>query len=120
MLYEVITGIRFYSCAVGRSYALDENSVADSILNQALDTVYYPRVIEQLYADGVRIFLEMGPGNSCTRMINRILKDRPHLARAVCYPGQDAVSLVLRLLAQSLVEGLPVNLDKLYPSYNFV
>ncbi|TRO82587.1 beta-ketoacyl synthase N-terminal-like domain-containing protein [Desulfuromonas acetexigens] len=108
-------GLRFYSCALGRSYPLDENSVADAILGQALDTVDYPRVVEQLYADGARIFLEMGPGNSCTRMIGRILKDRPHFARAACYPGVDAVSLILRLLAQCLAEGLPVDVAALYP-----
>uniref|UniRef100_UPI003D81A638 beta-ketoacyl synthase N-terminal-like domain-containing protein n=1 Tax=Trichloromonas sp. TaxID=3069249 RepID=UPI003D81A638 len=106
--------IRFYSCALGHSYELDENSVADAILGQALDTIDYTRVIEQMYADGVRIFLEMGPGNSCSRMIGRILKDRPHLARAACYPGQDAVSLLLRLLAQGLSERLPVKLAALY------
>lgn len=108
-------GLRFYSCALGRSYPLDENSVADAILGQALDTVDYPRVVEQLYADGARIFLEMGPGNSCTRMIGRILKDRPHFARAACHPGADAISLILRLLAQCLAEGLPVDVAALYP-----
>lgn len=108
-------GLRFYSCALGRSYPLDENSVADAILGQALDSVDYPRVVEQLYADGARIFLEMGPGNSCTRMIGRILKDRPHFARAACHPGADAVSLILRLLAQCLAEGLPVDVAALYP-----
>ncbi|OHB34110.1 MAG: type I polyketide synthase, partial [Desulfuromonadaceae bacterium GWC2_58_13] len=107
--------IRFYSCALGRSYEPDENSVADAILSQALDTIDYTKVIEQLYADGVRIFLEMGPGNSCSRMIGRILKDRPHLARAACHPGQDGVSLILRLLAQCLSERLPVTLAALYP-----
>ncbi|MDY0268856.1 beta-ketoacyl synthase N-terminal-like domain-containing protein [Trichloromonas sp.] len=108
-------GLRFYSCALGRSYPLDENSVADAILGQALATVDYPRVVEQLYADGARIFLEMGPGNSCTRMIGRILKNRPHFVRAACYPGADAVALILRLLAQCLAEGLPVDIAALYP-----
>ncbi|MEJ2202241.1 MAG: type I polyketide synthase, partial [Desulfuromonadaceae bacterium] len=107
--------IRFYRCGLGHSYELDEESVADAILNQALATIDYPRLVEQLYADGVRIFLEMGPGNSCSRMISRILKDRPHLTRAACLPGQDAASLILRLLAQCLAEGIAVDLRKLYP-----
>ena len=107
-------GIDFYSSAWGERYDLSDEKVADSILAQALTTVDYTRVIEQAYADGVRIFLEMGPGNSCSRMISRILKGRPHLARAVTYPGQDPVSLLLRTLAQALAEGIPVNLAALY------
>ena len=108
-------GVRFYSTARGESYEVTDESAADAILAQALDTVDYTRVVEKLYDDGVRIFLEMGPGNSCSRMINSILVDRPHMARAACFPGQGAVSLTLRLLGQCLAERVPVNLAALYP-----
>ncbi|MFA7534977.1 MAG: beta-ketoacyl synthase N-terminal-like domain-containing protein [Desulfuromonadales bacterium] len=109
-------GIAFYSGAWGKSYQLSEERIADAILAQALETVDYPRLVEQLYADGIRIFLEMGPGNSCSRMIGRILHDRPHMARSACYPGQDPSSLVLRLLAQCLAERVTVDLGALYPA----
>jgi PfaB family protein len=104
----------FYSSDYGERYQLSEEAVADSILAQALRTVDYTKVIEQAYSDGVRIFLEMGPGNSCSRMIGRILAGRPHLARAICYPGQDPTSLILRCLAQAISERVPVNLAALY------
>ncbi|MDT8443758.1 MAG: beta-ketoacyl synthase N-terminal-like domain-containing protein, partial [Desulfuromonadales bacterium] len=107
--------INFYSCALGESYQVTSDSAADVILAQALDTIDYTRVIEQAYADGVRVFLEMGPGNSCSRMIGSILEGKPHLARAACYPGQPATSLILRLLANCLAERLPVDLSMLYP-----
>jgi PfaB family protein len=107
--------IAFYSCALGESYQVTSDSAADVILAQALDTIDYTRVIERAYADGVRIFLEMGPGNSCSRMIGSILEGKPHLAKAACYPGQKATSLLLRLLANCLAERLPVDLSVLYP-----
>ena len=107
--------ITFYSCALGKSYRVTTDSAADVILGQALDTVDYTKVVEQAYADGVRVFLEMGPGNSCSRMIGSILEGRPHMARALCYPGQQPTSLLLRLLAHCLAERLPVNLAALYP-----
>ena len=108
-------GITFYSCALGESYQVTTESAADVILGQALGTVDYTKVIEQAYADGVRIFLEMGPGNSCSRMIGSILDGQPHMARAACYPGQKATSLLLRLLANCLAERVPVDLAALYP-----
>ena len=35
-------------------------------------------------ADGVRVFLEMGPQGSCARMIGKILAGRAHVAIAAC------------------------------------
>jgi acyl transferase domain-containing protein/3-hydroxymyristoyl/3-hydroxydecanoyl-(acyl carrier protein) dehydratase len=107
--------VTFYSCALGEAYEVTTESAADVILKQALETVDYTRVVEQMYADGVRVFLEMGPGNSCSRMIGSILEGRPHLARAACFAGQEPGSLLLRLLASCLAEGVAVDLDALYP-----
>lgn len=109
-------GIDFYSCALGKKYPLTSENAADVILAQALETIDYPRVIEQLYQDGARIFLELGPGSSCSRMIGSILGDRPHMACPICIPGQDEGSQVLRFLARCLAEGLSVDLDQLYPA----
>ncbi|MDF1580748.1 MAG: beta-ketoacyl synthase N-terminal-like domain-containing protein [Desulfuromonadales bacterium] len=108
-------GIDFYSCARGERYPPTTDNAADVILEQALTTVDYTRVIKRAYADGVRIFLEMGPGNSGSRMISSILEGQPHLARAACYPGPPPTSLILRLLANCLAERVPVNLAALYP-----
>jgi len=107
-------GITFYSGASGHSYELDSASAADAILAQALEGIDYPRLIENAYADGVRLFLEMGPGRSCSRMIDRILEGRPHLARAVCHQGRNPVSSLLRLLAQLIAERVPVDLAPLF------
>ncbi len=82
--------VRFHSAALGRAYELTEDSAADAILAQALDTVDFPAVIEAAYRDGVRLFLEMGPGASCTRLIGAVLGDRPHRARSVCAPARTA------------------------------
>ncbi|MDX2494283.1 MAG: beta-ketoacyl synthase N-terminal-like domain-containing protein, partial [Desulfuromusa sp.] len=108
-------GIDFYSCALGKKYPLTSSNAADVILAQALDTIDYPQVIEQLYVDGARIFLEVGPGASCNRMIHSILADQPHLTRSSCAPGLDATTQLLRLLGSCLAERVPVNLNALYP-----
>ncbi len=107
--------IRFYSGAWGTSYNISRESAADAILAQALYGIDYPKVINAAYEDGVRMFLEMGPGASCSRMIGEILgEDRPHWARSACASGQDSVSLVLRMLGQLIAERVPVDLSVLY------
>jgi acyl transferase domain-containing protein/3-hydroxymyristoyl/3-hydroxydecanoyl-(acyl carrier protein) dehydratase len=106
--------VRYYSGAWGRAYELNQESAADAITAAALDTIDFPRVVTAAYADGARIFVEVGPGSSCTRMIDSILAGRPRLARAACVPRQDAVSVFLRLLANLHAEGVPLDLSVLY------
>lgn len=108
-------GIAFYSGAWGRSYDVNRQSAADSMLSQAVEGIDFPRLIEAAYADGVRLFIEMGPGNSCSRMISRILAGRPYLARSVCCKEIEPSSALLRLLGGLVAEGVEVSLDPLFP-----
>ncbi len=107
-------GIDYYSCALGKKYPLTSSHAADVILAQAQDSINYPRVIEQLYADGARIFIEVGPGNSCSRMIGSILEGREHLAIPTCVQGQDAALQILGLLGRCYAQGVKLQLDSLF------
>lgn len=106
--------IKFYSCALGRSYALTSDSAASSVLKQAIDGFDFTTTIEQAYKDGIRIFLEMGPHSSCTRMIGRILDQKPHLSVSACMRGEDDYVTVLKFLGSLITERVPVDLDKIY------
>ena len=106
--------IRYYSCTLGRAQALTEASAADSILGQALHGFDFPATVEQAYADGVRLFLEMGPQASCKRMIDRILEGKPHSALSASVRGEDEYLTILKFLGTLAAERVPVNLNKLY------
>ncbi|QOX79304.1 type I polyketide synthase [Trichlorobacter lovleyi] len=106
-------GVTFYSGAKGDRFEPTRENCAAAILDQALHGIDYPATIEAAYRDGVRLFLEMGPGNSCSRMISRILDGRPHLARSACFNGQDQVLTLLRLLASLIAERVPLDLSPL-------
>ncbi|WP_422924393.1 beta-ketoacyl synthase N-terminal-like domain-containing protein [Singulisphaera sp. PoT] len=107
-------GIRFYSGASSLPFIPDRESAADAVLAQAIHGIDYPAVIERAYADGVRFFIEAGPGGSCTRMIGKILEGRPHVALSACLPGHDQLTTVLDLLARLIAERVPVDLTPLY------
>ncbi len=111
---EAPEGLAFYSGVTGRAYHPDRDLAADAITTQATRPIDFPAVIDQAYADGYRVFLEMGPGASCTRLIGRILKDRPHLVQAVCAPGRDSLSVVLETMGRLIACRIPVNLEPLY------
>lgn len=106
-------GLRFYSGARGARFEPTRESCAQTILEQALHGIDYPATIEAAYQDGARLFLEMGPGNSCSRMISRILEGRPHLARSACFNSPDQVLNLLRLLGSLVAERVPLDLSPL-------
>ncbi|MCP4691155.1 MAG: type I polyketide synthase, partial [Desulfobacterales bacterium] len=106
--------IRFYSCALARAHDLTDDGAADSILNQALHGFDFPATIQQAYKDGVGVFIETGPRDSCTRMIRRILGDKPHLAVSASVRGEAETVTVLKTLGALIAHRIPVNLDKLY------
>jgi acyl transferase domain-containing protein/3-hydroxymyristoyl/3-hydroxydecanoyl-(acyl carrier protein) dehydratase len=108
-----INGVRFYSAALGRSYEISRDSSADAILAQALDTIDFPAVVESAWRDGARLFVEVGPGASCSRLIDGILGSRRHRACSACVPG-GGVSSLLRVLAVLCAERVPVDLSPLY------
>ncbi len=107
-------GVRFYSGAWGEAYEVDRERAADSLLAQAIHGVDFSKTVQQAYEDGVRIFLEMGPGASCTRMIQVILEGRAFRARSISSPTQNETSTVLRALAMLIAERVPVDLGPLY------
>ena len=113
--------IRFYSCAWGKSFELTSESAANSILEQALHGFDFTKTIQQAYADGIRVFIEVGPRASCTRMIQQILHNRPHVAVAATRGDGHEYESLLRMLALLMAAGVPVDLKSLYDrsSYPF-
>uniref|UniRef100_A0A7C4LMY9 Acyltransferase domain-containing protein n=1 Tax=Schlesneria paludicola TaxID=360056 RepID=A0A7C4LMY9_9PLAN len=106
-------GIDFYSGATGERFKLTQRTAAEAILAQAVQTVDFPRLIETAYRDGIRGFLEIGPGSSCTKMIDEILGRRPHWKAPLCPVTADPVRHALGILAQLLVQRIPVQLAAL-------
>lgn len=100
---------RFYSGAWARAYPLDSEQAALSILENALHGLSYPATIRQAYDDGVRIFLEMGPQASCTRMIRQILEGRPHMARSISMPGEDETVSLVKAMAALAAERVDID-----------
>ena len=101
-----------YSAAAGCCYDVTAESAADSIARQASAPFDFTRLIETAYADGIRVFVETGPGGSCTRMIDAILADRPHVARSSCVHARDEQLNVLQVIGHLLAERAPLDRDQ--------
>ena len=107
-------GLDVYSCSWAAPYEVTSDRAADSIVKQAVDGFDFTRTIKRATADGVRVFIEVGPRASCTRMIDQILDGQPHLAVAANHGNEDEITSLLRCLARLVAERVPVDLSALY------
>ncbi len=117
-LHDVATtapeGIAFYSGVTARRYRVDRRTAADAITSQATRSIDFAATIEAASVDGIGLFIEVGPGSSCTRLIGRILDGRSHTAVSACRPDRDAFAAVLDVLAAVIAARRPVDLSRLY------
>ena len=89
---------------------LDAAGCAQALARSVCAPFDLPRLVEQAWADGARVFIEVGPGATCSRWIGATLAGRPHLAVSVDQRGVDDHSGLARLLAALLAHGVPVDL----------
>ncbi|MFE8948315.1 SDR family oxidoreductase [Streptomyces sp. NPDC007856] len=89
-------------------YPLDPDDVCAELAAQIGAPVAFAAQIEAMYEAGARIFVEVGPGTVLTRLVARILGDRPHRTIA-CEPDADSgLRGWLDALARLAVAGQPV------------
>ncbi len=111
---EQISGITFYSAATYAPINITSETVAHSAAQVFCNQLDFPRLVERVYADGARVFLELGAARTCSRWIEAILGNRPHTALAINKRGTDDQIGVMRLLAQLVSHGVALDLATLY------
>jgi acyl transferase domain-containing protein/NAD(P)-dependent dehydrogenase (short-subunit alcohol dehydrogenase family) len=78
---------------------LTTESLADHLSTQFITQLNLPREISRLYDDGVRHFLEVGPGWSMTKMIASILEKKPFRSAPTLHPKVGDVETFRRARA---------------------
>ncbi|WP_169728961.1 beta-ketoacyl synthase N-terminal-like domain-containing protein [Desulfatirhabdium butyrativorans] len=102
-------GIRYFSAASGKVYQPTPDSAADAITAQALSGFDFPALIRNAWDEGVRLFVEVGPHASCSRMIDAILKDREHWCGFANWKGEDELLGVLKLCGNLAACGIDID-----------
>ncbi|MBK6908315.1 MAG: beta keto-acyl synthase [Rhodocyclaceae bacterium] len=108
-----VRAIRFYTNATGRWYAPSSDAAAEAITGQALDTLDFPRTIEQAWQDGVRVFIEHGPRGLCSGWIRKILGEREHLVVPLDVAGRSGVRQLLNAAAWLVAAGVKADVAAL-------
>ena len=72
-----------FANSTARPYPGEPDPARRILAGQLVSPVEFIQEIENIYDEGVRVFLEVGPGRSLTGLVRDILAGRPHQALAV-------------------------------------
>ncbi|SEG13092.1 Acyl transferase domain-containing protein [Thermomonospora echinospora] len=104
-----------WSNATAAPYHTAPELLAATLAEQVAAPVRFVEQIEAMYAAGARVFVEAGPGRVLTRLVGRILADRPHTVVACDRPADGAgrglagLHGLLLALAELAAAGVEVN-----------
>ncbi len=103
-----------YSAAEYGAIAIDSQTVGRSIAHVLSQQVDFPRLVNRVYEDGTRIFIEAGSGTMCSRWIGETLKQKEHLTVTFNRRGIDDHTSIIKGLAVLLSHRVDLDLSPLY------
>ncbi|MDE3074270.1 MAG: acyltransferase domain-containing protein, partial [Chloroflexota bacterium] len=103
-----------YSNTTGRVYPNQPKDMVQLLADHLVRPVDFVSEIRAMYADGARMFVEVGPRNALTGLVARILEDQPHLAVASDLPSRPGLAQLLHCLAALAAEGITPAIDRLF------
>lgn len=95
-------------------YPAEPDAVRAELAEQIVSPVRFADQIEAMYADGIRVFVEAGPGSVLTRLVSATLGDRPHETVTVQPDARSGLADFLGALARLAVSGVPVRTGWLF------
>ncbi|MCE9563601.1 MAG: polyketide synthase dehydratase domain-containing protein [Planctomycetes bacterium] len=120
---ELFAGIPFhqphtpiYSCSTGARFPNDPPSIRELTVNHWVSPVEFTRMIETMYADGVRIFVEAGPRGNLSAFTEDVLRGKPCAVIPANVTRKSGPTQINHLVAQLAAHHVPMNLVNLHGS----
>jgi polyketide-type polyunsaturated fatty acid synthase PfaA len=99
------------------AYPADTADIPRRLANQLAQPVRFAEQVEELYRRGVRLFIELGMGNTLSSLVDQILKGREHIAVPLERKGVHGLTGMWEAVGRLSVAGLKLNLDELHAAF---
>ena len=101
--------IPVYSNATAKAYPATAKTIQKQLESHILNSVRFREEIENIHRDGGRIFIEFGPKNVLTKLVDNILSGEEYTAVALNEnPKKDSDRLLRESMVKLCVLGLPL------------
>ena len=104
-----------YSCATAEKLPASLREARDELAGIWMQPVEFRRTVERMYADGYRVFLEVGPRGIMTSAVEDTLKGRDFVAVAMNSTHRTNRLQSLHSLGQLMALGVDVNCSRWFP-----
>ena len=106
--------IETYSCPTMSPFPSDVIQMQHVAVEHWMRPVAFRQTIEAMYADNVRVFVEVGPRGNLSAFVDDILRGRPHLAVPANVMHRSGITQLQHLVGLLAAHGVPMRLDYLY------
>jgi acyl transferase domain-containing protein/phosphopantetheinyl transferase len=106
--------VPIYSCAIADRLNGDVESIRRMAVDQWISPVAFRSTIEAMYADGARIFVEVGARGSLSGFVEDTFRGRPHFAIAANLPRRSGLTQLNHLVASLFAQGFALQPALLY------
>jgi malonyl CoA-acyl carrier protein transacylase len=103
-----------YSGSTAQPFPADPAVIRHQALGHWATPVQFTRMIEQMYADGIRIFVETGPRGNVSAFVEDILRGRPFAALPADVKRRSGITQLHHLAGQLAAHHVPLRLEDLY------
>lgn len=103
-----------YCCSTGKKFPTNSDSIRQLTVDHWVSPVEFTNMIETMYADGVRLFVEAGPRGNLSAFTEDILRGRPFAAIPANLQRKSGPTQINHLIAQLVVHQVPLNLNHLF------
>lgn len=103
-----------YSNAHATPYPTEPDAARAILAAQIAQPVRFVEMIEAMYAAGTRTFVEVGPGQVLSGLVNTILQGRAHRSISLDRKARNGVESLIHGLARLAAAGVEMRMDQLY------
>ena len=103
-----------FSNTTAAPYPHNPQGIAALLARHLAEPVRFAQEVEAMYDAGGRIFVEVGPRNVLTGLVQQNLGERPHIALALDAPGRPGLTQLQHALGYMAAHGVSVRLDPLF------
>jgi acyl transferase domain-containing protein len=121
---EYIKGVDFkkakvpiYSNISGKPHQNSPDRIREALAKQIVTPVQFVKEIEEMYAAGVRTFIEVGSGCVLTNCVGKILENKPHAAINMDTKNEHGITSLWKALAKLLITGVTPDFSYLWRDY---
>ncbi|MGH3912910.1 MAG: beta-ketoacyl synthase N-terminal-like domain-containing protein [Pseudonocardiaceae bacterium] len=106
--------IAVYSCVTAALFPSEPDAVGKVVTDLWSHPIRFRETIEAMYRDGVRIFVEVGPGGNLSAFVDDTLSGMPHLAVPSNVAEQSGLTQLAHLVGLLAAHHVPMDLEPLY------